>query len=347
MDAYRRQLGMALPGAIAIGVVLLLLGTAIWQYGMADRLQVFRTEKHIQAHYLARSGAEAAADYLLYNRHLAPSFIGQASEVFSVGQGQVQVLIYGDHRTEIIIESSGTVDDVTETVLLSINSVGVFDAAAFGNDINIIGEAAEIRGNVYYTDSITGAYDVVVDGEVELVDYEYDDPEFPDDGELQDFGSIQGDFVLDVDGRASSAIFSGQQELTVKLGADEPVDRILKVDTFRCTGQAKVVLEGKGRFLLYVTEAFRGGGSFVTTTDEAWFIVFLAEDATFDLNGTPEFTGGIYGPKATVDLSGTSVFRGSAITRHLIAGGNLTFEEHLVDSSDLDLDVYTMGRWHP
>ncbi len=350
MGACRHQLGMALPGAIAVATVLLLLGTAIWQYGTSDRIQVYRTERRIQAHYLARSGAEAAADYLLQNRDLAEQFVGYGSEAFALGQGQVQVLIYGDHRTEIIIESSGTVDDVTETVRLSLNSVSVFDATAFGNDIHIEGQATEIRGNVVYTDSISGAWEVVVDGEVhhdpELV---YPDADFPADEELEDFGTLQGDFVLDVDGRASSAVFSGQDELTVKLGDEEgdPEDRILKVDSFSCTGQAAVVLEGRGRFLLYVTEEFRGGGRFITTTSEASVIVFLAEDATFDLAGTPEFTGAVYGPKATVDLTGTSVLRGSVISRHLITGGNLTFEGTVVDSADLDLDRYTRGRWHP
>ncbi|MFO8060427.1 MAG: hypothetical protein R6U70_07225, partial [Bacillota bacterium] len=308
MGAYRRQLGMALPGTIVVAVVLLILGTAIWQYGMADRLQVFRTEKHIKAHYLARSGAEAVADYLLHNQEAAGDFIGYASETFSLDGGEVEVCVYGDHHNEVIIESSGTVADVTETVLLSLNSVGVFDVAAFGNDVVINGVAAEIWGSLIYVDSISGDWESVVHGEVAQDDRVYPDPEFPDDDELTDLGAIKGDFLLETDGRATSVSLSGKDELVVKLGDEgEPSDRILKVDSMECTGQGTVILEGDGRFLLYVTDSFKGGGTFITTTDDAWIIVFLAEDATFDLAGTPEFRGAIYGPKANVDLSGTSV----------------------------------------
>ncbi len=49
--------GAALPIVLMVMLVLGLLGVSLWQYSMADTLQVSRDIKHMQAHYVARAGA--------------------------------------------------------------------------------------------------------------------------------------------------------------------------------------------------------------------------------------------------------------------------------------------------
>ncbi|GEM_PF-3251972 len=65
--------GAAMVTTFMVIVVLTLLGVALWQYQMVDALQVTRDQNSMQAHYLARTGAEVGIKTVLDN----PGRIGQ------------------------------------------------------------------------------------------------------------------------------------------------------------------------------------------------------------------------------------------------------------------------------
>ena len=69
--------GSALITVLIVMGVLTVLGAALMHYSMTDNLQVFNDEKRMQAHYLARSGAEAVADYIMKNPENADELLGR------------------------------------------------------------------------------------------------------------------------------------------------------------------------------------------------------------------------------------------------------------------------------
>lgn len=60
MCFIRDEKGAAMIVALLVMIVLMLLGTALWQYSTADTIHVARDEQRMQAYYLARTGADAA-----------------------------------------------------------------------------------------------------------------------------------------------------------------------------------------------------------------------------------------------------------------------------------------------
>ena len=60
----RNETGIALISVLMVVVVFLLLGMALFQWTAVEALQVQRQEKQLQAYYLARSGLEAALNYV-------------------------------------------------------------------------------------------------------------------------------------------------------------------------------------------------------------------------------------------------------------------------------------------
>ncbi len=60
MYIIKDEKGAAMIVALLVMVVLLLLGSALWQYSTADTIHVAMDEQRMQAYYLARAGADSA-----------------------------------------------------------------------------------------------------------------------------------------------------------------------------------------------------------------------------------------------------------------------------------------------
>lgn len=60
----QNEKGFAVPLAIMVMLVLILLGTALWYYSTSETLQVARAEQDMKAHYLARSGMDITQETL-------------------------------------------------------------------------------------------------------------------------------------------------------------------------------------------------------------------------------------------------------------------------------------------
>ena len=119
--------GISLPLVMIVMIVLSLLGAALMQYSTTDTIQVAGDVKRMQAHYLARSGADATAAWMVVPANNGDTLINkQTSSTASLGVGTVgtisKVKVYPDPQNSniIIIESIGSVDDVQETVYLTL-----------------------------------------------------------------------------------------------------------------------------------------------------------------------------------------------------------------------------------
>lgn len=347
--------GMALPLVLVVALVLTLLGGALLQYAVTDTIHVARDEKTMQAYYLARSGAAAVAQHLIDSPQVAPTLINAPkSDSVTIDNGEFDVIVYGNPGTEVIIESTGTVDGVSVTASLSVAKLDLFDVALYGNTIDFGGNA-KINGNIIYKDSFSLSGSAILNGEDEQDPYmSYPDAPFPADVGLTLLNSPSGNVHLTggnntlevtTDSRANEIrLNSNNASINVRLGSGTPQDRILKVSNFQLNG-GDLVLHGTGRLLLYV-DTFVGGGNFIHAPgSDADVIVFVAEDGLFNMGGTPEFQGAVYGPKATVDLTGTVVFNGSIIADEILGGGNTTVSYAEISSDNLPLQYYAQGVW--
>ncbi len=119
--------GWAVPLALMVMVVITLLSTALWFYSMTDLKQVSMEEKKMQAHYLARSGAELVADNYIEQLNEEDFPLTSENQKFADESQAVQyfkVVIDKDEEDNIVITSTGEVDGIRETMKLTINTNG-------------------------------------------------------------------------------------------------------------------------------------------------------------------------------------------------------------------------------
>lgn len=182
MKTIKNRNGMALVTVLVIVAVLTVLGTVVWHYSTRDVIGASRAEKKMQAYYLARSGADALAQYITTNPDnidmdkYIDSIIGigdsQPAKIHNDINGTFSVRI---EKSEpgILITSTGEVDNIKQIASLTINKDGVLpllDAALFSS------------GRISVTSKING--DVVTNSES------------PNDINISWGGEINGDLII-------------------------------------------------------------------------------------------------------------------------------------------------------
>lgn len=195
MNIIRDQRGMALVAVLIIASILTILGTTIWYYSTRDVMEADRTGKKMQAYYLARSGADAVAQYIMTN----PDNIDMAKYVESLINspesdpvkldgvpGSFKVKVTKDEDKSLVIISTGIVDNVKDSARLTLNRANVtpsLDVALFtATSINmgqkgsakIIGDVAtnaEEPNSVYFPWSayIKGNLSIGPNGDIDKV----------------------------------------------------------------------------------------------------------------------------------------------------------------------------------
>lgn len=131
-QVFKREKGSALIMVLIVMGVLTVLGAALLQYSLTDNLQVINDEKRMQAHYLARSGAEVVADYIMKNPEDADELFGKETEPVELGEGTFKVKVTEKNPGGLLIESVGKVDGFERKVKLILKPCSPFDAALFG-----------------------------------------------------------------------------------------------------------------------------------------------------------------------------------------------------------------------
>lgn len=129
----RNENGLAMPLVLVVLIVLVLLGTAIWQYSIADTQHVYRDEQRMKAHYMARAGADAALEaWITAEQGLKPT--GTSDPVYFNNQtglfveedpgidlGGSFIVTIGQNAGKTEIVSTGYYNDVTQKVIVEVN----------------------------------------------------------------------------------------------------------------------------------------------------------------------------------------------------------------------------------
>ena len=123
---FKDKRGSAIITVLIVMGVLTLLGAAVLQYSVNDNLQVHNDERRMQAHYLARSGAEAVANYIINHPDEADELLGKAAKPVEPDEETLQAKLKGTFDVVVtksgdgyLITSTGHVDDFERTVKLT------------------------------------------------------------------------------------------------------------------------------------------------------------------------------------------------------------------------------------
>lgn len=150
--------GSALIMVLLITIVLFTLGSAILGVAASEYRFAKRQEDKMKAYYIARSGAQAIADYMMRDANNdAKTLVNKESEWNSqVGGGRFKVKVYEDSEKNVYITSTGEYNGIQQQVHIRMTSsskgVGnIFDyAIAAIKDIKTQGSSngSEIHGSI-------------------------------------------------------------------------------------------------------------------------------------------------------------------------------------------------------
>lgn len=355
-----REKGSVLVLVMVSVVALFVLGTVLAGTGSTEIRETARQEYKMQAYYLARSGAEAVACCIIKEPEKAEEITGQGfSDQVGLGRGTFEVKVEQQGEQELLITSVGNCDRMKETVTLTLVKTNVsvdvlFDRVIFSNsDLDISHTNAHAYGDVESRGAIIGAPE---EG-FEVFPYSdriYPSPTFPEDiasttNQIQ-VGNGQNLYIdddcylkaIDVEPGGTLTVFTGGHDVRVV------------AETVYLKGN--LVVEGGGRLLLFVYNHAELQTPHASTAGS--LIVFMHDNSTATLIANAEFSGYIYGPKATVILQSkqTKVY-GAIIADRVVKneGGN-PFQGTLYYHEEVDFDpeelapyisytTYQRGAW--
>jgi hypothetical protein len=157
---FKDKRGSAIITVLIVMGVLTLLGAAVLQYSVNDNLQVHNDERRMQAHYLARSGAEAVANYIINHPDEADELLGKAAKPVEPDEETLQAKLKGTFDVVVtksgdgyLITSTGHVDDFERTVKLTMEphnyqGSGLGEYAIFCNEGINLKKGTVIKGNI-------------------------------------------------------------------------------------------------------------------------------------------------------------------------------------------------------
>ncbi len=169
-----KRKGSALVIVLIIMLVLSILGTAIMRVAVAENTFAKRNEDRLQAYYIARSGAQSVAEYMIRDAHGdAKDLIGKDSKPKDVSGGSLNVSV--DKNDGVIhIISEGEYRGVKQYAKVILNEStwetdarGVFDHAIAAIDSVTKGGNANhavIEGSVAVKNSVPDVGNATVKG---------------------------------------------------------------------------------------------------------------------------------------------------------------------------------------
>lgn len=164
-NRLKKNSGSALVTVLVVMMIMMVLGTSILSLSVNENRFAKSNENQLQAYYVARSGAQAIAEYMIQDGGAnAASLIGKTSDVNSqVGGGTFQVTVAEEVATNsVIITSVGNYEGKKETVKVRLakSNVSLFD--------NAILALKEIEANNGQGTVITGSVSSM--GGISLID---------------------------------------------------------------------------------------------------------------------------------------------------------------------------------
>lgn len=340
--------GSVFLNVVVVMAVLSILGLALISIGMADMAQAVRQEKTLEAFYVARSGADAVAAYLLRHPEDIDLFISQGEEEVEI-EGNTFVVSVSRQGQDVVIDSTGHVGGQASKVSLSLITGGpVLDMAVFAltsmefaSQSSVYGSAgtnstqnssvnfanqATVTGN-FYTGAGSNPSKVVKDGGIGNIQgslmsltaqRDYNLPDFPIfPSNLPQRGNLivasQGTACIMQDGQYSKIELGSQSNLLIDVGSGE---RHIRVSQLIASSQVNITVVGSGKLILYVEQSFKleSQASINKNGDPSKVMLFYKGTSKMDLASQSKYYGSMYIEKAEFELSSQTYIAGSIIS---------------------------------
>ncbi|EEG78385.1 pilus assembly PilX N-terminal domain-containing protein [Dethiobacter alkaliphilus] len=343
----RQEKGAAMPLVLMLMFVLTLLGTALWHYSMVDATQVARDERKMQAYYIARSGAENVAQHIINENKEDSTFVNKminapASDLVKLDYGDFEVDVYGNPNAEVIIESTGWVGNISQTVVVTLVPSGGSDYALKAKNISVSGKAAHVYGDVAYAEIGGDNFfeDIVKEGEISY------DPEWLYTSPTPPTLPLRENIVLNSTNDHKVVNENGEYNLIDISGGNLDIivegTRRLYAHEIKVTGNGKINVTGNGKLYLYL-DNFTGGGTFAVN-DEVDIFYYVTPGGVFDMSGTPNLFGAIHAPDADVKIAGNVSVTGSVIANKITGQGSFTVVYQELDDEG-ESGGLALGSW--
>ncbi len=368
-DLVRSRKGMALAVVIIVMAIVSILGVVVMQISVAETRFAARDGNRMKAYYLARSGVEATTAWMLNPSNNGASLIGKTSNdatLPGVTGGTYKVSVTTKSSTELLVKATGFVNGVTADAALILNkaSVGgstpVFENTIYAEEIIILNGHTTIQGDIAAGSNIvTNGHPTVTGTSSCPIDIPAPPPIFPvDPTTASDLNISPGSTVtLDI---------AADEDQTIAYETLELKNATLVIKTGTTTGSAvnlvvnkldlqngTVKIEGERRLHLFVkTDADIDSDTNYNAPpdDPTQLIIFLANGSSAFMNANRHINGFVYGPGATVTISGNYGYTGAILAGNVVCNGTPGFNYDPSDGDPFTYDTlpvffYTRGNW--
>lgn len=367
----KEERGAALVVVLIAFVVVSILGFALLNISGAETRFAEHQKDKTQAYYIAHSGADAVATYIIKNpdglsdsAHKAKvdALIATNSDATSLSGGSFTVDVEAVGTTGIRVNSTGTFDGVTQNVSINILKRGLFENAIYAHKNLVLWSGAKVYGgDVQYGESYSEANNAeIIGGEAIPGKLDYPENEFPTLGWYT--GVANADLTI---GNGSSITANGDSDVTY---LEKEYDQInisnhgemiinLEGETKRIivsemTVNGTLTINGPGKLLLYVRDAvyFKG----IINSQAENLVVFIGDyDSATGTGskgycelktGNALFNGYIVGIYAEIDITSNLVYKGAIIAETVKVASNagLYYDKDLA-ATIIPSEIYLPG----
>ncbi|WP_028309458.1 DUF7305 domain-containing protein [Desulfitibacter alkalitolerans] len=343
----KNEEGIAMIAAILAVLVLTILGFSLWNYSMAETIQTQREEMRMQAYYIARSGAESVANHLV-NQPMGPlkEEIDDAypnsvtSSVVDMGNGSFIITATKLDSTSVLIESVGTVENVTQKVSITLQGFSqnwsLFEHALLAKGKIALGPNSQVTGGSIAT--VLSQSDNPIDNKSHNINNDqllygvnavFPPIEIPDTDEYGNavvYTFIPGTYrpnsnqTINTHTRFNSVDIRGNRIITFDTKGKDLY--IFCDGQFSVGGNATINVIGGGRTLIY-TSSFDLSGAMSTSGNSGIFVFAYGSGTALRVRGTINAAVAMYADQGTANLNGaTATIYGSIVATEINLGNS-------------------------
>lgn len=359
MNKYlKKEEGSVLVMVIIIMFVVTIIGTALLRVAVAENTFTHKQEDKLQAYYIARSGAQSLAEYLIKGEY-DESIIGETSEPYDISNGTLEVsLEYRDSDNEDIVLESDELDEdkdriiyvtangeyknINQTVRIRVvetdGGLGALDHALFAldgigpdksiNGIEIDGSIAT-NGTITVTNIDDDKKITITDGYIENQSFTLWTIDTPDSYDVELEMTDKNSYHWNGDPASKGDFYFSFNGEDSSDGDDTYNVNVTKIDKVN-----SINIEGNGVVNIFYTgteeDVILKGD--VNISKDAQLHIYITEEVSFSYQGDPLIEGGaifIYGPDATISLESAThlEFRGIIIGKEIILANQFKITE--------------------
>ena len=331
--------GFALAMTILVLAVLTILAVILLSLSLSEtKLAAHQSDKK-QAYYLARSGAEAVATYIIKTPNADSDLFDRTSNLnsnLSSGEFSVQVegLATGPTLYNVLVRGTGTVKNVQNTAavllvrktMMEIGYNAIYSGEALDiNNMKIIGDV-QSAGTIEYRTSGSNEYNDTASPNdplyIGLPEWPNEDPYTNDLGVTVTDLVVQNQETVTITQSCSLNSISIDQQGKVIIDAGSEIINIV-VNNIYINNILEINASSNGGVNLFVNLLMDiDTKGLINNTYPKYLHIYLADESVFDMQANMILNGYISGPKADVIMqSDQSTVNGYIIANSVTRNG--------------------------